>query len=81
MQFYKNIRGVDVWVTVEQPAVFDEAQGGYVVNQYCCAFKYHAPPGHIVGEYLRHENGQLQWFANVNAARDEGFDEADGRIP
>jgi hypothetical protein len=81
MSYYQQIKGVDVWVTVERPYVPDDNSGGYKEAPGCCAiFKFGDEPGLIKGEMLRDADRKPRWFDDPGKAATEGFAEAAKRI-
>lgn len=79
-EYYMEIDGVDVWVTVHRPYIFDEKADGFVPPPgFCVAFKFSQKPGMIIGETLR-KGKQPRWFPTPEKARDAAFEEAKKRI-
>ena len=80
MEYYRQLNGRDVWVTVHKPLVYNEQGNQYVESpKYCSAFKFDKAPGVVIGEYLR-EGNDLKWFTTATDAANKAFQEAIQRL-
>lgn len=78
MTYYKRIKGYDVFVTIEQPLIFNRETNQYEAFKYSCSYKFQRPLL-IDGEYLR-ENNSIRWFHSIDEAINAGFQEAESKI-